>query len=313
MAVPLSSKIAHLTPSLGTRALGGTIFGPFLPRVAESQPYKSAQELLAPIKLLPAKVQAPLAADWQSIEGIRSDLLDSAKSLDAEDGSLYDEAVSINAEQAQLQKRIDDFNADVNNYNQQCAGQPVNQPCQDWFARIGAARTQLLSDIANHNARVDNWNARYNALSANAASQNQKVSDWEAAIGRFSANATKALDTAGISTLRLQAQTGFILEASAVTNLPKAISLAQCLETMDSLWSKLSNPQQATRVNARTKVQAWMKGAAAGGGSGPTGRQLAFYDTEPHGTDDPRFDLQVIRGKACVNVVCDIRDGCFAR
>lgn len=299
MIVPLAVKI-QATPKAADVHTFGSVFGPFLQRTLESQPYKSASELLAPIKLLPAQVQAPLTEEWKTIESVRLDLLDAAKPLDVEDGSLYDEAVSINKETPLLQKRLDDLNADIDNYNRQCAGQPVNQFCQDWFGRIATAKAQLSTDIGNHNKRVDVWNGRYNDLSARAAAHNKKVDDWEASIGAFAARASKALDDGGISTLLLQAQSGVTLEASDKAQLPRAIALTECLQTMDRLWNKLSRSQQAVRINAREAVNRWMRNAAAAGGSGPTGRQLNFYDKEPHANDDPRFDLWVIRGRACV-------------
>ena len=190
MIAPLSAKVEVLLKAAGAHPFG-SVFGPFQQRILESQPYKSAVELLEPVKLLPAAVRAPLNKEWQTIESVRLDLLDAAKSLDKEDGRLYDDGVAIDQDAAVLQKRLDDFNADVDNYNRQCAGQPVNQFCTDWFGRIGTARKTLLADIGTHNALVDAWNGRYKVLAVKADAQKKKVSDREATIGTLAGACVK--------------------------------------------------------------------------------------------------------------------------
>lgn len=301
---PMASHILSIEKQSPSRNKG-TIFGPFESRIIYSQPYKSAAALIDPIKKLPAEIQAPLNTEWGAIGSIRQDLLAAARPLDDEDGSLYDEAISINQGTAQLQSRLDQLNSDIANYNNQCAGRPVNQPCQDWYARLAAAKGQLERDIDSHNKRVDIWNSRYSALSASSAAHKKKVSDWESRIGAFIANANKALDDAKITTVRIQAQgSNPPVEKSMVASVPGGMCVGAGEQLLAELRDLLTPSELSQRDQAVALAQAFMQRCAVSGGCGPMSQH--FYNDNRR-DPDARIDVEIIRGIAFVDCPAAMR------
>lgn len=104
----IAPLVATLERIAAPRTLG-SVFGPFQPRVTQSQPYSDALNLLDPIRLLPEETQKPLMQQWKEITTIRGDLLKEAVALDQKDSKLFDDGQAINRETAALQARLDAY------------------------------------------------------------------------------------------------------------------------------------------------------------------------------------------------------------
>lgn len=286
-------------------------------RVQGSGPYETALQYPPLIAVLEPADRDPLEAEWKVINNERSALLSEAENLENEDWGLYDRAVALDQNAERLNARQARLGAEIDNFNRQCTGRPLPpdeyNACVRWQNDLQQRLREHNAEVTQHNGMVEQWRREAadlgNRVGANKTKLNTapflaRVGAWEQQrINPFIDRATAAIRRRNVSTIRLQAQRGHAVDESEAFSKPGLITLSECRATDDRLWAKLTPAQQAVRVNARVAMREWMKNAAAGGGSGPT-PQIPFYDKYPHQDDDPRFDLQVIRGRACVPDDC---------
>lgn len=285
--------------------------------VRDSPPYEEALQYPPLIAVLEPADRDPLEAEWKSINADRFTLLTDAASLEAEDRWLYDRAVALDQKTDRLNERHARLSAEIDNFNRQCTGRPLPpdeyNACVRWQNDLQQRIRAHNAEVEQHNAQIEQWRreaADFRTRVGEARGKNKNVSfvarvgAWEQLkINPFIDRAAAAVRRRNVSTIRLQAQQGHVVDASEAFSKPGLITLSECRAADDRLWAKLTPSQRAVRMNARLAMREWMKGAAAGGGSGPT-PQIPFYDKYPHDDDDPRFDLQVIRGRACVPDDC---------
>lgn len=299
-------------------SLTGPISGIDTPSlVQDSAPYKEAIQYPPLIAVLEPADRDPLEAEWNGINTERSVLLTDAAALEAEDQRLYARAVALDQKTDRLNERHARLSTEIDNFNRQCTGRPLPpdeyNACVRWQNDLQRRIREHNAEVTQHNAQVEQWRREAadfrNRVGATKGKTKNvsfvaRVSGWEQQkIRPFIDRAAAAVRRRSVSTIRLQAQQGHAVDASEAFSKPGLITLSECRAADDRLWAKLTPPQRAVRVNARLAMREWMRNAAAGGGSGPT-TQIPFYDKYPHDDDDPRFDLQVIRGRACVPDDC---------
>lgn len=290
-------------------------------RVQNSEPYAAALEYPPLIEVLEPADRDPLREEWKAINTERTGLLSEADALETEDWKLYDRAVAIDENAERLNNRQERLGAEIDNFNRQCTGRPLPpdeyNACLRWQTDLQQRIREHNAEVVQHNNELEQWkkevadlrNRVGTTLTRTVKRQKNasflgRVAIWERQkITPFIDRAAAAIRRRNVSTIRLQAQRGDIVDESEAFSKPGLITLSECRAADERLWAKLTPSQRAVRVNARLAMRDWMKGAAAGGGSGPT-RQIPFYDKYPHKDDDPRFDLQVIRGRACVPDDC---------
>lgn len=304
-----------------TASLKGRVTGvDTVARVQTSAPYETALEYPPLIAVLEPAERDPLEAEWKLINGERASLLADADAFENEDWALYDRAVALDQNADRLNEKGTDLGTEIDNFNRQCTGRPLPpgeyDACLRWKNDLERRLREHEAEVAQHNAVVDQWrreaaDLRSRVGTAGSTGNQSKtisflgrVAGWEQGkINPFIVRATAAVRRGNVSTIRLQAQRGHAVDESEAFSKPGLITLSECRAADERLWAKLTPSQRAVRLNARLAMREWMRNAAAGGGSGPT-PQIPFYDKYPHDDDDPRFDLQVIRGRACVPDDC---------
>lgn len=290
-------------------------------RVQNSAPYTAALEYPPLIEVLEPADRDPLRAEWRSINTERTRLLSEANALESEDRKLYERGVAIDQNAERLNLRQGKLSTEIDNFNRQCTGRPLPpdeyKTCVRWETDLRRRLDAHNAEVVQHNKTVDQWRIEAADLRTRVGTTNHglkqnpkpgsflgRVAAWEQQkIYLFIDRASAAVRRRNVSTIRLQAQQGHVVDASEAFSKPGLITLSECRAADDRLWAKLTPAQKAVRANARVAMREWMRNAAAGGGSGPT-PQIPFYDKYPHDDDDPRFDLQVIRGRACVPDDC---------
>ncbi|MBI4655164.1 MAG: hypothetical protein HY746_00300 [Elusimicrobia bacterium] len=163
----------------------GYFHGPYPPWVLDNSHYKYALKYPPQLQQHEHPVAQQLLVEWNSIEAIKGTLLNEAYALNSRDSGLYQELVLLQNEREALKQEIGKFNAEVVAYNQQCAGQPVNQYCTNWSNRIEAWRADLTKRVNIHNQKVESFNIRKKELDNTMFSFVEKIRSWSSKIDLF--------------------------------------------------------------------------------------------------------------------------------
>jgi hypothetical protein len=175
----------------GMRALSGG----FVDAILNHAGYIEASGYLPRIRQLPPETNAPLLESWDDINTTRGTLLEKARGLEIQRDKIVKDGNDLDDEAAALVKQRDAYNKAASDYNNQCAGQPVNSYCQDWLARLGRAKTALQNQIADHNLRFAAWQNRVKDFNVVANAHNAARAQWGNQIGAFISAAKKALES----------------------------------------------------------------------------------------------------------------------
>ncbi len=167
------------------KPLSGYVVPPVSPRILKSEVYQSALMYPSLLQEHDSPTAYKLLGQWQSIVNLRAALVDEAVALDTRSSDLYEQALQINNDSHALQQEINDFNANVSQYNSQCANQPVNQACTDWSNRIDAWRKDILNKSAIQKKKVAKWNSDVSELKSSDNTWAIKVLSWENDINIF--------------------------------------------------------------------------------------------------------------------------------
>jgi hypothetical protein len=163
----------------------GSYFGPLRPIVTGNKTYPYAQKYPPLIQPSQDPAAKELMIQWENIENARTLLLDEAQGLETKDAQLYADAEQIEQNAAALNKEIEAWEAEAAAYNQQCAGQPVNTNCTNWYNKLVSWQEDLKQRIAAHNANYDAWKQRAQALTDSVNGWKGKVNIWEQAMLYF--------------------------------------------------------------------------------------------------------------------------------
>lgn len=217
------------------KPLKGYVVPPISPRLLTSQVYKSGQEYLQLLQSHDDPTAYKLLGNWQSIVTVRAALVDDASALDSKSSDLYTQAMQINDAAHALQQKIDDFNADVTQYNNQCVNQHISDDCPAWSNRIDAARKELLSESAAQKAKVQKWNNDVSELKSSDNTWAIKVFNWETDIGYF-ISAVKSYLAGQVMCFKTGTET---TPVPVEGNPPYILFLTKCIYTCvdNDLWS----------------------------------------------------------------------------
>lgn len=163
----------------------GSYFGPLQPIVAGNKAHLYSQKYVPPLHSSPDPVAKELLIQWGNIENARVLLLNEANALEGKDAKLYADGEKIAQDAAALNKEIEAWKAETVAYNEQCAGQPVNTNCTNWYNKLVAWQEDLKKQIAAHNAAYAAWKERAQALTDSVNGWKGRVRAWEQAILYF--------------------------------------------------------------------------------------------------------------------------------
>ncbi len=194
----------EVLPSLRKEFLrpgAGYFYGPYPPRIYNSIPYQNGQPYIPLLQAHETPMAYKLIAQWNdSINKTRGELLDEANTLDPKDRALYAEAVQLDQNAAALNKEREQINAEVAQWNQQCAGQYPTPHCTSWGNELDKKLASIKQRIAIHNANVDKWRARKSDFDGVVGAFVNKIISWEERINTFISDAKEALATHGTCT-----------------------------------------------------------------------------------------------------------------
>ena len=170
----------------------GYICGPYHPRILNSQIYKNGEAYPPLLQQQENQMAYQLLADWSYLNSVRETLLNEAYALNTRDSGLYSEGVQLSSEAEAFKREIAEFNANVNAYNQQCAGQPFSWYCVNWSNNIDTWRADLTKRLNVHYKKAEKWRERRDELYDLADEIIVKIMGWENRINGF-ISAAKAL------------------------------------------------------------------------------------------------------------------------
>lgn len=191
-----TAKTPQLVKKL-SKPRAGSYFGPLQPIVTGNKAYSYAQKYPPLIQPSQAPVAKELMIQWVNIENARVLLLDEADGLETKDAELYSDGEQIAQNAAVLNKEIAALKAEIAAYNKQCAGQPVNTNCTNWYNKLIAWQEDVKKRIAAHNAAYTAWEERAKALTDSVDGWKGRVNIWEQAILYFIESAQAFLADTG--------------------------------------------------------------------------------------------------------------------
>lgn len=178
----------------------GYFWGPTRLWVERSVPYQNGSVYVPHLQGMEHPTAYKLLAQWDTINTTRSGLLSETDIIDPKDRALYAEAVQIDQNAAVLNQERDKINAEVAQWNQQCAGQYPTPQCTSWGNDLDRRLADLKRRIAIHNAKVENWRARKKEFDGVIETFANKVLSWGAYINDFVAKAEAYLSGYGTCT-----------------------------------------------------------------------------------------------------------------
>lgn len=174
-------------------------YQPVTPLITGSAAYPLGVNLRVDPKYLaldPA-VLKPLETDWTDITFVRNDLLSQASGWEGENEQLYRDGQQLDRELAGLERRQIELNTEIDQYNQACTTRPLPpdqyQQCVAWRDSLIRRKSQLESDIAQYNGRVNSWNQRSSAIFGRRGTLVVLIEDWERRIQDWIETVKKAI------------------------------------------------------------------------------------------------------------------------
>lgn len=184
------SKGAPLnTDKVFSKPAAGYFYGPYHPRILNSQVYKNGQIYPPLLKQHENPTAYRLLANWGDVETVRGSLLAAAYALNPVDSTLYSEVAAANQHAVELRQEVDKYNAAVEAYKKDCPNGPVNEKCLATYNNLIKWHDRLEKDIADHNANIKRSEQRYADLTYHKVDLAQRILDWEADITNFIKNA----------------------------------------------------------------------------------------------------------------------------
>lgn len=163
----------------------GYLGGPYDPRVLYSKPFQDGLMRASLLGQHESQTAHALLVEWESVKTTRSGLLAEAGALNNRDSALYREGVAIDNAAAAFAKEKEALQAEIAQYNQQCAGQPVNTICTNWYNKLTAKVAEYNGRVAIHNQKVEVWRSNVQSLKNSVSSWLAKVQEWESIILYF--------------------------------------------------------------------------------------------------------------------------------
>ena len=304
--VPPSPHCQLPSPSSNKKFSKGSVLGPFVDIILNSAVYADAAQFPPLLRMILPPPQQ-LLNDWDKIDAKRLELLSDAQGLDVEDQELYDDGVALLQVKETIKNRGKILDEQMAAYNEGCLGDSPTYPddyCDAWREQYNTCVANIHNpEVECSNAKLAAWRRKYAELQPKGDVFRALAKKWEdEQIKPFAASAAQAIAGQKFTTVRLQAQRGTLIEVpngSKARSVPGVMYLSQGLSLLNEFWAGLTPSQQNVRRKAILNVRSYMEKASASGGLGPT-PQIPFYDQEPHSSNDPRIDLQVIRGLAFV-------------
>lgn len=279
------------------------LFGPFLILVTNSAVYSEAAVFPPLLGSLPPDVAAPLRTQWGEVESIKSALAGDGKELDEKDILLENDGKRLDSWRARIQARSSLIDEEVARYNAACAGRERTSECVAWRRRGIQCVETHNAEVGRFNLAVKDWNARRAEIISTGGAFKTKVKSWEdGKIRPFIAATTKALENAGFTRVRLQAQGDDIPSSGGVSRWivqQRPVCLDQGLRALADVHPELSIRQRAARDQAFPKAERFMRGAAANGGV--DGHKELKFQNEPSDPPNARIDITVFVGRAFVD------------
>lgn len=180
----LIKKEIFLNPGKEFKA-GYVAGGPHHILVTNSAPYQTALMYPTLINQHESQPAYALLARWNDISSKRNELLSDAGLLNVKDSGLYDVGVQIdNAAEAFIREKAA-LQTEINQYSQQCAGQPVSDYCTSWYNKLNAKIVDYNKRVGIHNQKVKAWQIDVQSLKNVVADWRSKVQEWETIILDF--------------------------------------------------------------------------------------------------------------------------------
>lgn len=197
----------------------GRVIGKDLPPILlNNREYQEALKYPPLLPLLPDSVRMPLENRWVEINNIRTDFLNEANRLEAEDTRLYNEGLQLDRDLEVLRRRRAQLEAELDNFNRTCTGRlPPDEyyRCERWRNDLNRRIDQYNADATAHNNRVAQWRNKVMDLRRRAGTATKHpektpfpLRPWIPQFERFvvgyvkpwSADAQRALDQHGPGT-----------------------------------------------------------------------------------------------------------------
>jgi len=303
--VPPSPHCQLPSPSSNKKFSKGSVLGPFVDIILNSAVYADAAQFPPLLRMILPPPQQ-LLNDWDKIDAKRLELLSDAQGLDVEDQELYDDGVALLQVKETIKNRGKILDEQMAAYNEGCLGDSPTYPddyCDAWREQYNTCVANIHNpEVECSNAKLAAWRRKYAELQPKGDVFRALAKKWEdEQIKPFIQESGKALDEAGITTVRVQAQGddmpggGKSVVASFVG--PMCVEMGEQL-LMD-LKDKLTSRELAQRDVALMKAANWMRNVAApaGGIHGPWAYSGGFHNPDPE-PKNARIDVEVKRGHA---------------
>jgi hypothetical protein len=170
-------------------------------RIYDSGPYRDGQSYIPPLQAHETQAAYKLIAQWNNeINATRSGLLNEVTPIDSKDKALYAEAAQLDQNAAALNKEREQINAEVAQWNQQCAGQKPTPHCTSWGNDLDKKLASIKQRVATHNANVDKWKSKKGEFDGVVSTFLKKINSWEETIVAFISDAKAVLASHGTCT-----------------------------------------------------------------------------------------------------------------
>jgi len=193
----IKTEVPYALRKMFPKAGAGYFYGPYPPRIQNSVVYQNGQVFVPHLQEQENPVAYTLLAQWGTIDTTRGELINDANGLDPRDQGLYAESKQLDQNAAVLNKERDTINAEVAQYNQQCAGHASTPQCAAWASDLSKRISSLKQRLADHNAKVDKWRAQKKEFDGAVGTFVDKVNSWEKYINDFISKAAAFLSNPG--------------------------------------------------------------------------------------------------------------------
>jgi len=226
-------------------------------------------------------------------------LIDQARQLEPEDEKLYLDAIWINDESDSLDREsvtIEEMRA---RYEARCWVPTPPADCESAWQELHGRIGRYNDRVRIYNAKLAEWKRKRDEVKAKGEKLDSEIEAWGKRIDTFSNKAEKALEDAGMTRVRIQAQTGSVVFASAPLSKIGRVTLYEGYQLLGQVYEALSQRERDNRVNAFPKAKEFMEKCAVGGGCAKI--EHPEYNNPREIPWGPRIDISVFQGTAFVH------------
>lgn len=275
-------------------------YGPWRPKIEKMPEYKDALQYPPLVRQLPSESRDPLEREWEGIENNRTSMLSEADQLEPQDIQLAADADWIVKEDKYLDDEFAAIEQDRAIYRARCGVARPPSDCEAIRGRLNTRVGRYNERVAVYNTKLEDWKRRRPEIETKGKKIDSAIATLGPNINAYSRKAEQALEQGGLTRVRIQAQTGTTVFASAAMTKLGRVTLYEGYQLLGQVFDQLSRPERDNRSNAFPGAQSYMQGCAALGGCVAPTEHPVYNDPreKPYG---PRIDISIFKGTAFVN------------